>query len=139
MTNDVVTEKETGSVADTSLSDRSVSYLRTLIPIVWGSVVTWLASTAPSVTDFLENLNINLTSETTVGIVTAAAIALWYVVWRAIEPKIPNWLTALVLGSSKQPAYIGTPGQPVVEYDEPVVDDHAPEDTEPEVDTDPDL
>ncbi len=110
-------ETATGSLAPTGLSDKAVSYIRTIVPVLWGSVVTWLASIIPAVTDFLATINVDLTDQTVVGLVTAGAIALWYVLWRAVEKKIPNWLTAFVLGSSKQPAYVGTPGAPVVIVD----------------------
>lgn len=119
----MATTTETGSLESTSLSDKAVSYLRTVVPIGWGLVVTWLLANVPA----LSNFPIDLNNPSVVGIVTAGAIALWYVIWRAVEKKIPNWLTSLVLGSSKQPAYVGTPGDPSAEYEEPVVDDHDPD------------
>lgn len=123
MTDTPVTTTETGSLDSTNLSDRAVSYLRTIVPILWGSAVTWLLANVPA----LANFPLDLNNAGVAAFVTSAAIALWYVIWRAVEKKIPNWLTSLVLGSSKQPAYVGTPGDPVVEYVEPVIEDDAPD------------
>lgn len=90
-----------------NVSDRAVSYLRTVVPVLWGSVVAqvvaWLAGridgdVANAVADWLQ-------SEAAVTAVTAAAIALWYVVWRRVEPHVPDWLTRIVLGSAKPPTY----------------------------------
>lgn len=123
---DVLTEKNTGSLAKTSLSDKAVSYIRTIFPIIWGSLVVWLLANVPALADFPLDLN----NPGVVGFATSVAIALWYVIWRAVEPHIPNWLTGLVLGSSKQPAYVGTAGDPIVAYVEPIVEDHAPDEDE---------
>lgn len=85
-----------------NLSDRAVSYLRTVVPILWGSIIAALIQAAEwlpvAVVDWLS-------SEATVGLVTTAAIAAWYVVWRWAEPRLPDWLTSIVLGYALAPTY----------------------------------
>jgi hypothetical protein len=85
-----------------------VSYLRTVIPVLWGSLIALLVSTwtwLPAVVvDWLSG-------ETAVAVVTAAAIAVWYWAWRWLEsrPWTPDWLTRLALGSAQTPVYFGPP------------------------------
>ena len=91
----------------TVLSDRAVYYLRTIVPVLWGSIVaTILRVISPhlpgdvgqALADFLE-------SELALSLVTAAGIAGWYWVWRRLERRIPDWLVRLVLGSARTPGY----------------------------------
>jgi hypothetical protein len=91
----------------TSLGDRGASILRTTIPAAWGTVVAqllaWLAPLLPG--DVGTSLDDLLSSELAIAFITAAAIAVWYALWRIVEPRIPDWLTRLVLGSAAAPAY----------------------------------
>jgi hypothetical protein len=81
------------------LSDKVVSLLRTVVPVVWGSAIAWLltvvALPAP-VTGFLTNQT---------DVVVVVAIAAWYAGFRWLEPKLPPWLTRIVLGSNQTPTY----------------------------------
>lgn len=90
-------------------SDRAVSWLRTVVPVLWGSVVAAiLRATTPHLPGDLGTALADwLGSETTLALVTAAAIAAWYALWRWAEPRIPDWLTRLVLGSAQTPTYTG--------------------------------
>jgi hypothetical protein len=94
----------------TSLGDRGASILRTAIPAVWGAVViqllAWLAPSLPG--DVGDSLATLLESEVALGFVTAVAIAIWYALWRVVEPHLPDWLTRLVLGSAAAPTYAKT-------------------------------
>lgn len=36
---------------------------------------------------------------------TGTILVLWYSLFRWLEPKLPAWLTVLVLGSNKAPIY----------------------------------
>lgn len=83
------------------LSDRIVSILRTVVPSLWGSAILFLTA---SVT-LPETLTEYLGSEATVAVVTAIVIGGWYALWRWLEPKIPAWLTRIVLGSNSTPSY----------------------------------
>ena len=85
-----------------NLSDRAVSYLRTVVPVLWGSL---LGLALPSIPWLPVAVAEWLRGELAVSVVTAAAIALWYVLWRKVEAHIPDWLTRVVLGSAQTPTY----------------------------------
>lgn len=91
----------------TSLSDRAVSTLRTVVPAVWGSLVAlllgWVAPHLPG--DLGQRLADVLGGEATVTLVVTATITIWYALWRQVEPRIPDWLTRIVLGSAASPSY----------------------------------
>jgi hypothetical protein len=91
------------------LSDRAVSWLRTTVPVLWGTIVAAiLRNASPHLPGDLGTALADwLGSETTLALVTAAAIAAWYALWRWAEPRIPDWLTRLVLGSARAPIYTG--------------------------------
>ena len=82
-----------------NLSDKVVSLLRTVVPVIWGSLIAWLLtviSLPASVTGFLTNQT---------DIVVVVAIAGWYAGFRWLEPRLPAWLTRIVLGSNLTPSY----------------------------------
>ena len=90
-----------------TLSDRAVSYLRTVVPVLWGSLVGlllgWVAPHLPGeLGDTLADL---LGGEAAIALVSGLAIAGWYALWRRVEPRIPDWLTRIVLGSASAPTY----------------------------------
>lgn len=88
--------------AGQSLSDFVVSLLRTVVPVVWGALITWLVGLVPALTDFVDP-----TTLTNWGVpVTAFVAAVWYALMRKLEPHLPAWLTVIVLGSNATPTYI---------------------------------
>lgn len=91
----------------TTLSDRGASYLRTVIPTLWGSLIGQLfVAVSPHLpVDVVNALREWLSGPAAVGAATAAGIALWYVVARKLEPMLPDWLTRIVLGSAAAPTY----------------------------------
>lgn len=95
----------------TALSDRTVSYLRTIVPTLWGALVaTILRVLGPHLpgdvgTAFADVLS----SELVLTLVVTVAIALWYWLWRRLERRVPDWLVRLVLGSARTPGYALTP------------------------------
>lgn len=92
-----------------SLSDYVVSLLRTVVPIAWGMVITFVVGLVPALTDFVDPATL-----TNWGVpITAAVTAVWYAVMRKLEPVLPAWLTVLVLGSNSTPKYLAS-GQVVV-------------------------
>ena len=95
----------------TALSDLAVSHLRTAVPVLWGSLLaTLLRLITPHLPgDVAAALADLLGSELALTLVTAAAIAAWYAAWRWAEPRIPDWLTRLVIGSARAPGYALTP------------------------------
>lgn len=96
----------TPAVVDTTgLSDRAVSYLRTIVPIWWGALVAWALGQWPVVGDVLSAIGLDPSSTVIVTLVTGLAVAGWYAVWRWAEPRIPTWLVRVVLGSAATPTY----------------------------------
>lgn len=89
------------------IGDRGVSYLRTAVPVIWGSIIaTVLRLVSPHLpTDVGTALAGWLGSELALTLVTAIVIAAWYWVWRRLEPRIPDWLIRLALGSARPPVY----------------------------------
>jgi hypothetical protein len=87
------------------MSDRIVSWIRTVVPSLWGSLIVWLLAQVPALVGVLETLHIDPQSPAVVGLVTTVAIGAWYALWRWVEPRIPDWLTRLVLGSAQAPTY----------------------------------
>lgn len=92
-----------------SAGDYVISVIRTAVPALWAMLVTFLVSLIPGVHDFV-------TAGTLINYgvpLTALVLAGWYALVRKFEPKLPAWLTVLLLGSNKTPTYL-SPGQIVV-------------------------
>jgi hypothetical protein len=91
------------------VSDRIVSWLRTVVPKLWGivagAVLVWLGQHAPWAIELMDLLGIDLTSPVTVLAVVGLAEVAWYSLWRWLEPRLPDALTRFLLGSAKAPAY----------------------------------
>jgi hypothetical protein len=82
-----------------SLSDEAISVIRTLVPIGWGAVASWLIGLG---------LPAGLLATVHDGVVVAGTALLsgaWYAGWRWLEPRIPSWLVAVVLGHVGAPTY----------------------------------
>lgn len=81
------------------MSDKLTSWLRTILPVAWSLLVSWLiAKGLPhELTDWLSGLG-----EQVVNLVIAGVL---YGFARWVEPHLPNWLTGLFFGSVKQPVY----------------------------------
>lgn len=79
------------------------SILRTMVPYVWGIIVGWVLSIVP----VLEPLRADLLAYGNLAVPVIAAIlaGLWYAFWRWLEPRLPDWLTRILLGSAKAPTY----------------------------------
>lgn len=80
------------------------SILRTVVPYVWGLIVTWLITVLP----VLQPLEQDLLGLAPLALPILAAVlsAAWYAFWRWLEPRLPVWLVTAVLGSSKTPVYV---------------------------------
>lgn len=87
-------------MAANSLSDFVTSQLRTYIPAAWGAVIAWLVGWQLLPAELAE------TAQNFAVVLTAVATAIWYALWRAVEPRLPAWLTRLVLGSNNTPRYV---------------------------------
>ena len=82
------------------MSDQFVSLIRTLVPIVVGSLISWLAS-----------LGLDVGAQANTGLtifLTALVNAVYYALVRALEKKWPV-VGRFLLGSSRVPEY--TPPQ----------------------------
>jgi hypothetical protein len=81
------------------VSDRLTAWVRTIVPGLWSALVAWLVSLGlpPAVTDAAAGLVDVL--------VVPAALAAVYALLRWVEPRLPTWLTVVLLGSSRTPAY----------------------------------
>ena len=98
------------------------SILRTLVPALWGSFITWLIMLIPALAPLQDQL-LGL-ANVLLPIVTAVIVAAWYAAWRWLEPRLPDWLTRAVLGSAKTPVYPAArvAGSQVPEVNAPVHD-----------------
>lgn len=76
------------------------SWLRTVVPALWSVAVAWAVSRIPLVGQFVNELNL-LGNLVVVPVVLGAV----YAALRWVEPKIPAWLTRVLLGSAKSPTY----------------------------------
>lgn len=86
------------------MTDRFTAWLRTVVPALWGSLVAWLLSLA-DYPEWTAPLTDALASEGAAVLVTGAAIGAWYALARWLEPRIPDWLTRIVLGAAATPTY----------------------------------
>lgn len=81
------------------MTDRLTAWLRTVVPVLWSTLVAWLAKRGlpPAVTDTAAGLVDVL--------VLPAVLAAVYAALRWIEPRLPAWLARLLLGSARAPTY----------------------------------
>jgi len=88
------------------MSDRLTAWLRTVVPALWASLVAYLVAQfglPDGLATFLGGLGEQL--------IVPAALAGVYALLRGLEPHLPNWLTVILLGSSRPPTYpAGTNG-----------------------------
>ena len=85
------------------IEDNITRYLRTAVPVLWGSVASFLLQYVA--TDLSEPIANALYSEQASIAVTAIVIFVWYWVWGKVNHLVPDWLSKLVLGSEKEPTY----------------------------------
>lgn len=95
----------------TALKPLLISLLRTVVSSVWVLFIGWLIVAVPA----FQPLEAQLLAvpELVLPIIVSVAAAAWYALWRWVEPKLPNWLTAALLGSSKAPVYPAITGSQV--------------------------
>jgi hypothetical protein len=84
---------ETGS----GVSDVAISYIRTYVPIIWGTVIAFLVG---------RGIDIPALSDPALvaGVLVPACIGLWYAAGRFIEQRWPK-IGRFMLGSKKTPHY----------------------------------
>ncbi|WP_457948326.1 hypothetical protein ACTAQI_20385 [Pseudarthrobacter sp. alpha12b] len=89
------------------MSQFLTAVLRTVIPSLWGSFITWAVLLLPVLAplqDYLLSQSDVVTTAVT-SAVTAVVIGAWYATWRWLQPRLPVWLARAVLGSAKTPSY----------------------------------
>lgn len=89
-----------------AVGDRMASWLRTAVPVAWGVGIAWLVTRVPALEQWLNHPAVVGLGEL---LATAVVTVVWYPLWRWAEPRIPDWLTTLVLGYAKEPTYGGLP------------------------------
>ncbi|WP_154605975.1 hypothetical protein [Arthrobacter sp. AQ5-05] len=95
------------------------SILRTIVPALWGSFIGWALALIPA----MEPLRAQLLTygDLAAPIIGAVIIGAWYALWRKLEPRLPDWLTRILLGSAKTPTYMTAdtiPGEIVTDWHE---------------------
>jgi len=82
-----------------SVKDWGLSWIRTGVPLLWGYLLTLVATRFPDVHALLENPQV-------LAAVVGAVTLLWYAIMRKIEHRLPPWLTRFVLGANTAPQYV---------------------------------
>lgn len=83
------------------MSDQLRSIVRTVVPDAWSALVLWLVSLGlpQAAADWLASDTV------ATKVVDVAALAVVYGFVRWVEPRLPDWVTRLLLGSAKAPSY----------------------------------
>lgn len=82
-----------------SVKDWGLSWIRTGVPILWGYVLTFVATRVPELHALLDDPQI-------LAAVVGAVTLVWYGLMRKIEHRLPAWLTRFVLGANAAPRYV---------------------------------
>lgn len=83
------------------MSDKVISWLRTVVPALWGLLVAWLVTRVPALSGIADGLN-----GVGLSILVPIAVAAWKLVFNAAENALPSWLTAVLLGHPAAPTYL---------------------------------
>lgn len=80
------------------MSDRTISIIRTGVPVLWTTFLAWLVSLGVpgGLAEMLSGVGVLL---------VPVAVTVVYAAQRWLEPRLPRWLAAVLLGSSRQPLY----------------------------------
>jgi hypothetical protein len=84
------------------MTDYITSLLRTAVPSLWGTALAWLVAH-----NVLDQVTADGAVPVASGLLVPLGIGVYYAVLRMIEPYLPTWLVALLLGSSRIPDYVG--------------------------------
>lgn len=82
--------------------NRALSLARTVVPVLWGALLTFLATRLPGVHSFVAAQETIL-----IPALEAVITGAWYALFRWAENHLPAWLTRIVLGANAQPVYQG--------------------------------
>lgn len=87
---------------DNPVSNYVVSQLRTWVPIAWGALLAWAVSQVPALEPYLNAPGMVAIGGALAGVLAGA----WYLLWRAVEKKLPAGLTRILLGANSRPVYV---------------------------------
>lgn len=94
------------------MSDVVTSWLRTVVPGLYSAAITalltWAALEVPWVITVLDALHIDPLAPGVILAVVALVLGVWHALWRRLEPRLPDWVTRVLLGSSASPLYVRT-------------------------------
>lgn len=94
------------------MSDGVTSWLRTIVPGLYSAAITalltWAAVEVPWLITVLDALHIDPLAPGVVLAVVALVLGAWHALWRRVEPRLPDWLTRVLLGSAASPLYVRT-------------------------------
>lgn len=79
------------------------SVIRTIVPAAWGTALAWLVSVG-----ILDQAAAAGPGAAAGGFLVTVAIGLYYLLARLVEPHLPPFLAAILLGSPAAPTYQGT-------------------------------
>lgn len=85
-----------------SLRDYITSVIRTVVPSLWGTALAWLVSV-----NVLDQATAAGPGAAVGGFLVTICIGGFYLLARAVEPYLPTWLAALLMGSPAAPQYVG--------------------------------
>jgi hypothetical protein len=89
------------------MSDKVISWLRTVVPALWGLLVAWLVTRVPALSGIADGLN-----GVGLSILVPVAVAAWKLAFNAMEGALPSWLTAVLLGHPAVPTYLRSVSAP---------------------------
>jgi chromate transport protein ChrA len=89
------------------MSDKVISWLRTVVPALWALLVTYLVTRIPALSGIADGLN-----GVGLSILVPVAVAVWKLVFNAAENALPSWLSAVLLGHPAVPVYMRTTPAP---------------------------
>ncbi len=86
------------------MTDRLVSWIRTVVPAAWAAVLAWLVKLGlpAEVVGLFGGLADTLIVPVVLGLVLA--------VIRWLESRLPAWLSRILMGSARTPAYSAPAG-----------------------------
>lgn len=86
------------------MTDRLTSWVRTNVPALWAALIAWLIKLGlpESFGDALGGLSDVL--------IVPVVLAVVYAVIRWLEARLPAWLSRILMGSARTPAYSAPAG-----------------------------
>ena len=84
------------------MSDKLTAWLRTVVPGLWAALVVFLVKQFGLPSGVADWLSSTAVTEAVTNVVALAAV---YALIRWVEPRLPDGLTRILLGSAVPPTY----------------------------------